>query len=352
MLYFLYTDFSINIFKYITFRAGLGFFLGFTLCCVLMPYFIKWANSHKTTQPINEYVSAHKAKANTPTMGGIVFVVATIIPSLLLMRFSAYAVIGLLCLVGFCLIGLKDDYTKIKTGKNDGMSAKTKFALISMLSLFVVLLLLYFGFDMTLYLPFLKTPIYTCSFALIAILFWIFIINASANAVNLTDGLDGLATFPSITALASLGIFAYVSGNLELSNYLFYPKVATLGELSVIVFSLIGALFGFLWYNSHPAQVFMGDSGSLAIGGFIGYCSIVTHNEFLLILMGFVFVIETLSVILQVGSYKLRKKRIFLMAPLHHHFEKLGLAENKIIVRFWIVAILSNIVALISLKIR
>lgn len=170
--------------------------------------------------------------------------------------------------------------------------------------------------------------------------------------MNLTDGLDGLASVPSIFTLLSLSIFVYVAGNAEFSKYLLYPKVIDVGELFVVSLALVGSLFGFLWYNCNPASVFMGDSGSLALGGFIAYNAIVSHNEILLVLMGSIFVVETLSVILQVGSYKTRKKRLFLMAPIHHHFEQKGWAENKVIVRFWIISMLSNLIALLSLKVR
>ncbi|MED7852927.1 phospho-N-acetylmuramoyl-pentapeptide-transferase, partial [Campylobacter coli] len=170
--------------------------------------------------------------------------------------------------------------------------------------------------------------------------------------VNLTDGLDGLATVPSIFSLSTLGIFLYLSGNLNYSEYLLLPKIQGLGEVVIICAALIGALMGFLWYNCYPAQVFMGDSGSLALGGFIGFLAIISKNEILLLLVGFVFVLETISVILQVGSFKIFNKRVFKMAPIHHHFEKIGWVENKIIVRFWMIALLSNLLALASIKLR
>lgn len=182
--------------------------------------------------------------------------------------------------------------------------------------------------------------------------FWTLVLVASSNAVNLTDGLDGLATVPSIFALLTLSVFLYVVGNAVASEYLLFPKNIGVGEVIIISSAFVGALVGFLWFNCYPAEVFMGDSGSLSMGAFIGYTAIISKNEFLLILVGFVFVLETLSVILQVGSFKTRKKRIFLMAPIHHHFEIKGWAENKIIVRFWIIALLANIIALTALKIR
>jgi phospho-N-acetylmuramoyl-pentapeptide-transferase len=186
----------------------------------------------------------------------------------------------------------------------------------------------------------------------IAPIFWAIVITASSNSVNLTDGLDGLATVPSIFALSSLSVIVYITGNAVLSSYLFLPKINNVGEVSIIAVSLAGSLIGFLWYNCHPAQIFMGDSGSLALGGFLGYMAIISKSEVLLIAIGFVFVIETLSVIVQVASFKTRKKRVFLMAPIHHHFEQKKWHENKIIVRFWIIALISNIISLITLKIR
>ena len=186
---------------------------------------------------------------------------------------------------------------------------------------------------------------------LFSILFWSFIIVGVSNAVNLTDGLDGLATVPSIMSLFSLGIIVYITGHAVISNYLLMPHFAV-GEVVIIAAALIGSLMGFLWFNAHPAEVFMGDSGSLTLGAFIAYMGIISKSEVLLILIGLIFVVETLSVILQVASFKIRKKRIFLMAPIHHHFEMKKWHENKIIVRFWIVAALSNILALITLKIR
>ena len=180
---------------------------------------------------------------------------------------------------------------------------------------------------------------------------WVLVIIATSNAVNLTDGLDGLATVPSIAALSSFVIIIYITGHANLSAYLLMPNF-DVGEVAIVAAALMGALSGFLWYNCHPAEVFMGDSGSLTIGAFLGYLAIISKSEILLLLIGSIFVIETLSVILQVGSFKLRKKRVFLMAPIHHHFEMKNWAENKIIVRFWIIAILSNLIALISLKIR
>jgi len=353
LLYWLHELLSINILGYITIRAGISFFLALFFTLFLMPRFIKWAQKTANVQPINNWApERHKDKALTPTMGGIVFISATILASLLTIKFSnIYAVTGLITIILFTLIGFQDDYAKIKQNKNlAGLKAKTKLMLQIISALFIASFLCIFAdFNTDLYVPFIKTPI--IDMGIFAMALWVLVIIATSNAVNLTDGLDGLATVPSITALASFSIIIYITGNVTISSYLLMPNF-DVGEVAIIASALMGALTGFLWYNCHPAEVFMGDSGSLAIGAFLGYLAIISKSEFLLLLIGSIFVIETLSVILQVGSYKFRKKRVFLMAPIHHHFEMKNWAENKIIVRFWIIAILSNLVALISLKIR
>ncbi|MDD3505807.1 MAG: phospho-N-acetylmuramoyl-pentapeptide-transferase [Sulfurimonas sp.] len=353
MLYWLSEIFHINLLGYITIRAGIAFFLALFFTLFLLPRFIRWAQKTSSVQPINNWSpERHQAKAKTPTMGGIVFIFATILASLITIKFSnIYAVGAIATLVLFALIGFKDDYAKIKKNENlAGLKAKTKLLLQITSALFISgFLYLVSDFNTNLYLPFMKNPV--CDMGGFAIIFWVVVMIATSNAVNLTDGLDGLATVPSIVALTSFSIIIYITGNAVISSYLLMPNI-NIGEVAIVSSALIGALTGFLWYNCHPAEVFMGDSGSLTLGAFLGYLAIISKSEILLLLIGSIFVIETLSVILQVGSYKLRKKRVFLMAPIHHHFEMKQWAENKIIVRFWIVAILSNIIALISLKIR
>ncbi len=352
MIYYIYSYFDINLLQYITVRAGIAFFIALLITLFVMPRFIRWAQKTSSHQPINEYVPAHKEKAKTPTMGGIVFIGATLIASLFTIQFNnLYAVGGLLILILFASIGFIDDWGKIQNRANlAGLSARSKLAMQIGSSLFIGIFLFYAAsFSSDLYLPFMKNPI--CDMHSGAILFWALIIVATSNAVNLTDGLDGLATVPSIAALISLSIIIYIIGHAGFSAYLLMPNIPV-GETVIVGAALVGALVGFLWFNSHPAEVFMGDSGSLTIGAFIGYMAIVGKSEILLLLIGSIFVIETVSVILQIGSYKIRKKRIFLMAPIHHHFEMKNWAENKIIVRFWIIAMLSNLLALITLKIR
>jgi phospho-N-acetylmuramoyl-pentapeptide-transferase len=334
-------------------RAGISFFIAFVLTMYLMPKFIKWAKAKKASQPIYEHApQSHQAKAGTPTMGGIVFIIATLIATLLTAKLSnIYVVGGLLTLILFSFIGMQDDYSKISKEKNSaGLSAKAKLLLQFICAFIIGFILYYFSHTTELYTPFYKLPLF--DMGVFSIILWMLVIVASSNAVNLTDGLDGLATVPSIMAFVSLSILVYVTGHAIFSSYLLLPNIQIVGELAVMGSAICGALIAFLWFNSHPAEVFMGDSGSLPLGAFMGYMAIVAKSELLLLAIGFIFVLETVSVILQVGSYKLRQKRVFLMAPIHHHFEQKGWKENKIIVRFWIISFMTNLIALLSLKIR
>ncbi|NPA73235.1 MAG: phospho-N-acetylmuramoyl-pentapeptide-transferase [Epsilonproteobacteria bacterium] len=354
MLYWIYSTFHINLFHYITLRAGVAFFIAFILTLFLMPSFIKWAKNQKMNQPIFGLApDSHQKKGGTPTMGGIVFSVSTLIASLITVKLdNMYVLLAIMIIILFSAIGAQDDISKIIGKTNQaGLSAKTKL-LLQIIFALIVSSALYFmtNIDHNLYVPFYKYPVVDMKY--LAIPFWVTVIVATSNAVNLTDGLDGLATVPSIFAFLSLGTFVYISGNAILSSHFLLPKIIGIGEVSIIASAFVGSLVGFLWYNCHPAEVFMGDSGSLSIGAFMGYMAIISKNEILLIIIGFIFVLETLSVILQVGSFKTRKKRIFKMAPLHHHFEIHGWAESKIIVRFWIIAMIANIIALITIKIR
>ncbi len=353
MLYCLHQILDINILSYITIRGGIAFFIALFFTLFVMPKFIKWGQKTSSVQPINEFApQRHKEKASTPTMGGIVFIGATIVASLFTIKFSnTFAIGGILTLVLFTLIGFEDDYAKVRKNENlAGLKARTKilFQVIAA-SLIVFYLYSYADFNTQLYIPFFKSPLF--DMGIYSVVLWILVIVATSNAVNLTDGLDGLATMPSIAALSSFVVIIYITGHIKISTYLLMPSF-DVGEVAIIAAALMGALTGFLWFNCHPAEVFMGDSGSLTIGAFLGYLAIISKSEILLLLIGSIFVVETLSVILQVGSFKLRKKRVFLMTPIHHHFEMKNWAENKIIVRFWIISVLSNVIALISLKIR
>ncbi len=352
MIYFLSNFLPFNLFSYISVRAGIAFFIGLTLTLFLMPRYIRWAKAKNASQPINKYVTAHEAKSKTPTMGGAVFLTASIIAILISGNITNFYLLGgLFTIISFGLIGLKDDIGKVLSGDNlKGLSPRGKFLLQIAASVIVAIFLVIIGFPTDFYVPFLKTPLFDISYLMI--IFWVVIFLATTNAVNLTDGLDGLATVPSIVAFASLGLITYVTGHAIFSEYLLVPNIKGVGEMAIIVGAFMGALLGFLWFNCYPAEIFMGDTGSLSIGGLIAYLAILGKSEILLLLIGIIFVIETASVILQVGSYKLRGERIFLMAPIHHHFELKKWAENKIIVRFWMIAVLANVLALISFKFR
>ncbi len=353
MFYYLSSVFGFNLFSYLTVRAGLAFFMSFALCVWAMPRFISWAKN-RAAQPIYELAPQnHQAKAKIPTMGGVVFVSSAIIGALFAADLeNAFILAGIFILASFCFLGFIDDRAKILGHSNHaGLTPRAKFIAQCVISLFAAgILYTLSSLDSNFYLPFLKNPLFDMGF--LTVLFWALVLVSASNAVNLTDGLDGLATVPAILACLTLGVFAYLMGNAVYSAYLFLPKVPGVGELIVLISAMIGGLLGFLWYNCYPAEVFMGDSGSLSIGAFVGYLGIATKNEILLLIVGFVFVVETLSVILQVGSFKTRGKRIFLMAPIHHHFEIKGWNENKIIVRFWMIALLANLIALTVIKLR
>jgi len=351
MLYYIYEIFHINIFHYISVRAIISFFLAFIFTIFLMPKFINWAKN-KITQPIYELAPEnHKTKNKTPTMGGVVFITSSLISILLTIKFNFYTIVTIFTIIGFMIIGIIDDLGKIiKKDNQSGLKSRQKLIFQTIFAFFISLTLYFYNFDTNLYIPFYKYPIIDMKF--FAVIFWTFVIVATSNAVNLTDGLDGLATVPSIFALFSLSLFLYFIGNVIFSKYLFLPYFLGVGENVIIATALIGSLLGFLWFNANPAEIFMGDSGSLSIGAVIGILAILAKSEFLLIFIAFVFIVETISVILQVGSCKTRGKRIFLMAPIHHHFEKLGWKENKITIRFWIIAFIMNLIAIMSIKIR
>lgn len=292
----------------------------------------------------------HKHKEKTPTMGGVVVSSSIIISSVLWAKWDNLFVWTSLCvLFMFTLLGLVDDLIKIKTSKN-GLSKQTKLytqIIIGVLS--GLFLYFYNSFPLNLEIPFLKSPLYLGGF----FIFWtVLVIVASSNAVNITDGLDGLAVGSLVFVGVGLGILCYITGHKIFSSYLFLPYIKECAELVPILGAFVGALLGFLWFNCFPAQIFLGDAGALSLGGFLGYVSVLSKKELLLVILGGVFVVETLSVILQVISFKLRKKRIFKVAPLHHHFQVKGLPEAKIIIRFWIISAILMLVALSTLKIR
>lgn len=345
----------LRIFNYITFRSVLAFILTFALCAILFPIFIKILTKYKANQTIREEgPKSHNKKVGTPTMGGLLVVIVMIISVLICGNLkNLYILIILFATITFALIGFLDDFLKITKKNSAGLHGKFKLisqifvATIIAIALYVIL-----GKDFAyLTIPFLKNvKIYLGPF--IYIPFSIFIIVAMSNGVNLTDGLDGLAGGLLIAATTTLGIICYLSGHEKFASYLYLDFLPLSGELLVYCFALIGGLCAFLWFNSYPAQIFMGDTGAICFGGIIGTLALMIKQELLLIIIAGVFIAETLSVVIQVLYYKLTKKRIFLMAPLHHHFELKGWAESKVIARFWIIGGILAVIALGSLKIR
>jgi phospho-N-acetylmuramoyl-pentapeptide-transferase len=355
MLYHIfYQLLDINLFKYITFRAFYALITSFAISLILGPYVIRRLKvfQYKKGGYVREYTpDTHIAKKHTPTMGGVLIVLSVVISSLLWCRLDNFYVwITLFVLISFAFIGGLDDYIKIKTKK--GLSSKTKFLAQLVVATVVSIALYYYpGFDTHLYFPFIKSL--QLDLGIFYILFMIFIIVGTSNAVNLTDGLDGLAIGPSLISAAAFSIFAYITGHAVLSAYLHIPYIAGSGELMVFLMALLGAGLGFLWFNSFPAEMFMGDAGALSIGAVLGTVAIITKQEIILAIVGGIFVVETLSVILQVIYFKITGgKRLFKRAPLHHHFELKGMPEPKIVVRMWIISIILAIIALSTLKIR
>ena len=355
LLYPLHTTISaFNVFRYITFRTIYASLTAFIICFLLGPWVIRRLQELQIGQYIQEDgPDSHHTKAGTPTMGGILILFAIVISTLLWTNLTnPYVWIVLLILVGYGLIGFIDDYLMLIKKKNKGLSAKSKFLAQSILALIAgFLLYLNPDFDTRVTVPFFKhiSPDLGWGYIIFAVL----VIVGSSNAVNLTDGLDGLAIGPVIIAATTYMIFAYVTGHVKLAEYLQINYVSGGGELTVLCGALAGAGMGFLWFNTFPAQIFMGDVGSLSLGGTLGVIAVITKQEILLVIVGGLFVIEALSVIFQVSFFKMTNGgRIFRMAPLHHHFELKGWAEPKIIVRFWIIAIALALISMSTLKLR
>lgn len=344
---------AFNVFRYITVRTFIAFFTAFLLCWMWGPYFIRRLRNNQIGQSIrDDGPQSHKKKAGTPTMGGGLILLSTLVPCLLWVDVTNPLIWAVLLITwGFGAIGYMDDWLKVSKRNTKGLSGKIRLAgefLISGLAIFI--LVHWFGLSTILNIPFFKSLTFDLGYFYVA--FASLVIVGTANAVNLTDGLDGLAIVPVMISAATLGLFAYVAGHYAISSYLQIPHVAGAGELTPVAATIVAAGLGFLWFNTYPAQVFMGDVGSLSLGGFLGAMAVLTQNELLMILLGGVFVVEALSVIGQVASFKLTGKRIFKMAPIHHHFELKGLTETKIIVRFWIISILLAILSLSTLKLR
>ena len=345
-----------NVFRYITFRAANAALMALLLSIFLGPALIRWLRSRQIGQSIREEgPKGHHVKAGTPTMGGVLINLAIVVPTLVFADLSnRYVWVALAATMLAMLIGIGDDLRKVSHKSNRGLSGRQKLVLQTAIGLGVAwasVKLFEARADAThVALPFLKNvhPDLGIFYILLATL----VVVGSSNAVNLTDGLDGLAIGATLVASATLAILAYIAGNVKAASYLLVPSVPGTGELAVFCAAIVGASLGFLWFNAHPAEVFMGDTGSLALGAALGTVAVLIKQEILLVLVGGLFVVEAASVILQVSSYKLRGKRIFRMAPLHHHFELGGWPESKVIIRFWIVAILFALFALSTLKLR
>jgi phospho-N-acetylmuramoyl-pentapeptide-transferase len=365
----------LHVFRYITVRTVYASLTAMFLALVFGPWLIRHLRELQIGQYIREEgPEAHQKKAGTPTMGGVLIVLSTAIPTLLWADLSnPFVLLTLFALVGFAAIGFVDDYAKISKQRNLGLTAKKKIYFQVFVSLVVGVALLvlatYSAYSTKFVFPFFKRfqpdlvahslldqnhfggHLWPLAFVPFLVAIAIVIVGSS-NAVNLTDGLDGLAIGCTVIAAGALTVLTYVSSNYRWATYLEIQYIPRVGELTIFCGALVGASLGFLWYNAHPAEIFMGDVGSLSLGGALGTIAVIIKQEILLFFVGGIFVIEALSVILQVGSFKLRGKRIFKMAPIHHHFELLGWSESKVIVRFWIAALVFALFALTTLKLR
>jgi phospho-N-acetylmuramoyl-pentapeptide-transferase len=343
-----------NVFRYITFRSIFAVLTALMICLIVGPWCIKKLKELQIGQFIREDgPQSHHSKAGTPTMGGLMILLAMLTSTLLWADLTNYYIwVMIFVAVGFGFVGFLDDYLKVIKKHNRGLSGRAKLLWQTAVALLAALWFYFYpGFETTLTIPFFKELQPDLSWGFIPVA--VFIIVGTANAVNLTDGLDGLAIGPMTIAAAFYLIFAYLAGNARIAAYLQIPYVRGVGELAVFLGALVGAGIGFLWFNAYPAQVFMGDVGALALGGVLGSAAIATKQEILLALVGGLFVVEALSVIMQVGFFKITNgKRIFRMAPIHHHFELKGWPEPKVIVRFWIIAIVLGLLSLSALKLR
>ena len=346
----------LNVFKYITFRIGLSVITSLIIIFLIGNPLIKYFSKKQITGPIRQDgpIDHIIKKSGTPTMGGLMILIGIIVSTLMWADLSnVYIWIVLFVCTSLGLLGFIDDYLKIKFKNSSGINAKAKFLGQFLISLIAILTLIYLTdhkIITNLYFPFFKNLI--LHMGLFFIPFGIFVIIGSSNAVNLTDGLDGLATVPVMLVALSFSLICYLVGNTIFSNYLQIQYISNVGELSIFCGSIVGSCLGFLWYNAPPAKIFMGDTGSLSLGGSIASVAIIVKHEIVLAIIGGLFVLETVSVIIQVISFKLTGKRIFMMAPIHHHFEKKGWAESTVVIRFWIIAIILALVGLATLKLR
>ncbi len=354
LLYPLHTASTVfNVFRYITFRTVLAILSGLIISFILTPYMIKKFHEWEVRADKREDVpDSHAAKSGTPTMGGFVILVSTLIPTLCWADLTnEYIWLVALTMICFGAIGFMDDLSKLKKGSGKGISGRTKLILQILFSVAIGVFLYAKGdFITKLTIPFFKNA--TPDLGIFYIALCVFIVVASSNGVNLTDGLDGLAIGPVLTVCSTFLLFAYLVGNVKFAQYLQIFYVRGAGELTILCGAMLGAGIGFLWYNTFPAELFMGDTGSLSLGASLAVIAIIIKQEALLAIAGGIFVIETFSVIIQVLSFKWRGKRVFRMAPIHHHFELKGWNEGKIVVRFWIISVILALIALSTLKLR
>jgi len=344
-----------SVFQYITLRAILGTITALVLSLVIGPYMIRKLSSYKIGQQVrDDGPQSHLSKAGTPTMGGALILIAIAISTLLWSDLSSekvWVVLGVT--LSFGLVGGIDDYKKLVFGNSKGLSARTKYfwqTVFGLMAAYFIYSHAKTPIETTMIIPFVKNVMIPLG-GFFIVLSYLVIVGAS-NAVNLTDGLDGLAIMPTVMVAGALGVFAYATGHSTFAGYLGIPYVTGVGELAIFCGTIVGAGLGFLWFNTYPAQVFMGDVGALALGAALGVLAIYVRQELVLVIMGGIFVMETVSVILQVASFKLTGKRIFRMAPIHHHFELKGWPEPRVIVRFWIITVVLVLIGLASLKIR
>ena len=353
--YFQQFDSGFSVFQYITLRAILGTITALVLSLMIGPVMIRKLSSYKIGQQVrNDGPQSHLSKAGTPTMGGALILVSIAISTLLWADLSSekiWVVLGVT--LSFGLIGGVDDYKKLVYGNSKGLSAKAKYfwqTVFGFAAAYYIFHNAQTEIETSLIFPFVKDLVVPLGGAFILLTYLVIV--GTSNAVNLTDGLDGLAIMPTVMVAGALGVFAYLTGHATFSSYLGIPYVSGVGELTIFCGALVGSGLGFLWFNTYPAQVFMGDVGALALGAALGVIAVYVRQELVLMIMGGVFVMETVSVILQVASFKLTGKRIFRMAPIHHHFELKGWPEPRVIVRFWIITVVLVLIGLASLKVR
>ncbi|CAD5262388.1 phospho-N-acetylmuramoyl-pentapeptide transferase [Alteromonas sp. 38] len=348
-------DTGFNVFSYLTLRAILSTLTALLIAILIGPKMIRYLQTMQIGQTVrDDGPQSHLSKSGTPTMGGLLILAAIVVSVLLWADLSnRYVLVTLAVVVSYGIIGFVDDYRKVIRKDSKGLIARWKYFWQSVIAIGVAFFLYSsatLSAETSLLIPFFKEVFPQLGAFFIIITY--FAIVGTSNAVNLTDGLDGLAIVPTILVAGAFAIFAYVTGNANFADYLNIPHIPLTSELVIVCTAIVGAGLGFLWFNTYPAQVFMGDVGSLALGGTLGVLAVLVRQEIVLIIMGGVFVVETLSVILQVGSFKLRGQRIFRMAPIHHHYELKGWPEPRVIVRFWIISIILVLVGLATLKLR